>query len=74
MKFGTVRRDFSCRYCKPPKRCLGCHDTCPVYKAEKEEYEARKTEAYKQCDYDRMIRKIIARRYVLTTHKKLGQI
>lgn len=28
-----------CRGCKPPKRQVGCHSTCPEYLAAKEEHE-----------------------------------
>lgn len=31
-----------CKDCIPPKRHIGCHDTCEEYKKEKAEYEIKK--------------------------------
>lgn len=41
-----------CRYCKPPKRHGGCHDTCPEYKEIHDENMAFKEERQKQRKID----------------------
>ena len=38
----------SCKDCVAPKRHPGCHDRCPEYLAEKEQYEKRKAEIDRQ--------------------------
>lgn len=36
-----------CKDCVPPKRQLGCHDRCEVYKKQKEQYE-KEMQKYKE--------------------------
>ena len=33
-----------CKNCVAPKRHPGCHDTCPEYKQDREQYGAKKAE------------------------------
>lgn len=37
-----------CHGCMAPKRHPGCHDTCPEYRKEKAEHEARAEADYKR--------------------------
>ena len=39
---------YSCKWCKPPKRHPGCHSTCSEYLSEKEEYDSRMAEQRKK--------------------------
>lgn len=44
---GTIQ---CCHYCKPPKRHLACHDTCPEYAADRAKLEAEKAAKRREMD------------------------
>ena len=37
-----------CHHCVAPKRHPGCHSTCPEYKQDREQYNAKKAELDKK--------------------------
>lgn len=74
MKFAEVKWDYSCKDCVPPKRHPGCHDTCPIHKAEKEAYQEKKAEAIKRHEFENCIAGITIRRFAKAHKQKLYEV
>ena len=61
-----------CKDCVPPKRYPGCHDKCPEYLKEKQEWNARKERVRSEKNRDVLIDGYVVNRSLKSKkrHKK----